>query len=175
MTYFCLWQTQVFLACSFLNNVQVTEKEICMEKYKPIPYQSVHLSERLLDYAVAIALSSIGGYKVGEFSGAPDSLAVKLPNGSIRFIVGGQTIDWLKHGIWRPSEDHAQGGPLIDQFGIELTINKPSSNPEEKWIATAQGESTFGSTSLEATSRALVCSLLGHVIEIPKEHHDCFN
>jgi hypothetical protein len=143
-----------------------------MADINKIQVDTADLKKRLLDYAVAMALRTKYNYKIGEYEGSPDSLAVKLPSGGIRFIVGGQSIDWVKNGIWRPSQDYAQSAPFIDTFDINLTRDVSSPNSSEKWIASIQSTSCFGESSMDAVCRVVVALIFGDVFELPKDHYD---
>ena len=77
-----------------------------------------------------------------------------------------RTIDYFR-GIYKPSTDWAQGGPIIEREGITLEKR------DDLWDATFDsGECffwEFGPTPLIAAMRCYVASKLGDEIELPTE------
>lgn len=116
-----------------------------------------------LDWAVAM----VGG----------ESIIIHFPNqrrfdarGGIHCSSDGCTIGPRKSGgdteEWSPSTNWAQGGPLIDEYGIEF-----------KWVTDASIEAysytmseniALGGTHLEAACR-LIAMELGDVVQVPAE------
>lgn len=72
---------------------------------------------------------------------------------------------------WAPFTDWAQGGPIIEREGIELSM--PRLTTREKWCATRIENSAVcedhGPTPLIAAMRCFVASRLGDDVEIPEE------
>jgi hypothetical protein len=67
---------------------------------------------------------------------------------------------------WNPSEDWAQGGPIIEQSLIVL-----SPDPSLGWTARSYMDAVTysGPTALVAAMRCYVASKLGNEVEIPEE------
>ncbi len=68
-----------------------------------------------------------------------------------------------------PSADWKYGGPLIEKFAITLAPYSP--NPK-LWIAEPSPDlegSESGATPLIAACRAIVASVLGETVSVPKE------
>lgn len=78
-------------------------------------------------------------------------------------------------GMYRPSVDWAQGGPIIERKEIGLKRNAPCSKGRE-WEASpsitakgAGGKWGYGPTLLVAAMRCYVASELGDEVDIPEE------
>lgn len=73
-------------------------------------------------------------------------------------------------GLYSPSSDWAQGGPIIEREYIS-TIDCDGYDfwRAEKMNAKAQVVTTYGPTPLVAAMRTFVASKLGYEIEIPEE------
>ena len=67
--------------------------------------------------------------------------------------------------FYSPSTNWAQGGPLIEQFGLDLWKH------EGKFCAfhTRQHNKYCADTVLVAACRAIVAAKLGYVVLVPKE------
>lgn len=73
-----------------------------------------------------------------------------------------------RYGLYKPSTDWSQGGPIIEREGISLDQNADFPN----WAASCPPESGFnwyGPTPLIAAMRCYVASKLGDEIDIPEE------
>jgi hypothetical protein len=89
----------------------------------------------------------------------------------------------LRYGVYRPSTDWAQGGPIIEREGINtFKYNKISEEEPDKWCAhkvvprpNLEGSTNMtaiapeGPTPLIAAMRCYVASKLGDEVEIPEE------
>lgn len=126
-----------------------------------------------LDWAVA----KCEGYKIGQLEDFDTSIVLQRPNGSLSFIKVGNAgaMRMLNHGLWRPSTDWAQGGPIIEREEIGTKRRAPCF-PKEQWEAagsiTAKGAGYWfavGPTPLIAAMRCYVASKLGDEVEIPDE------
>lgn len=72
---------------------------------------------------------------------------------------------------WAPSTDWSQGGPLIDQYQIEL-LSSDGPGVLKHWYAFLQPSSRKymkGDTALMAICRAIVAANLGEVVQVPAE------
>ena len=69
-------------------------------------------------------------------------------------------------GIWRPTINWSQGGPIIEREGIELFRNKE----RDRWYGTQYGgPKSYGHTPLIAAMRCYVASKLGDEVDVPEE------
>jgi len=69
-------------------------------------------------------------------------------------------------GLWSPSTDWAQGGPIIDREKISITTSIVVGD----WVAYVKGRSpVIAKTALIAAMRAFVASKLGEEVYIPME------
>ncbi len=65
---------------------------------------------------------------------------------------------------WSPSRFWSQGGPLIEQYKIDLNW---AWEEMQEWTASIEPDINIqGSSVLEAAMRALVCLKLAHIIEL---------
>jgi hypothetical protein len=119
-----------------------------------------------------------------ELSGAALDWAVAKCEPSIRLT---QRIDSFKHyggcvlahgGVYSPSTDWAQAGPIIDKHKITLARGNdlyfPKGNErgeyyEELWLAHMGEFRAQGQTMLIAAMRCYVASKLGNVVDISQE------
>jgi len=67
-----------------------------------------------------------------------------------------------------PSTDWSQGGPLIDKFILELKFYQHEL-PETSWRGNAENSWSEGPTPLIAACRAIVASVFGETVSVPKE------
>lgn len=71
------------------------------------------------------------------------------------------------HYTYKPSTDWAQGGPIIEQEGIEIvTVShdwRAMINTEDGWLR------QYGPTPLVAAMRCYVASQLGDEVDVPLE------
>ena len=99
-----------------------------------------------------------GNYNVTALAGEAPILILDLVNRM-----------WREHqGVtvpWSPSTNWAQGGPLIEQFGLDLWKH------EGKFYAfhTRQHNKYCADTVLVAACRAIVAAKLGNVVQVPAE------
>ena len=80
-----------------------------------------------------------------------------------------RTLDYFR-GIYKPSTDWAQGGPIIERLGIILTT--VTAIKSWHWLAGFSFPSkalSYGPTPLIAAMRCYVASKLGDEIELPEE------
>ena len=73
---------------------------------------------------------------------------------------------------WTPSDEWAQGGPIIEREGINL--DNYAKNPQwSAWTPAPERESgeaqAYGTTPLIAAMRCYVASVMGNDIEVPNE------
>ena len=103
--------------------------------------------------------------KTSELTGAALDWAVAKCEGAIN----GDDLDvgFILEGGYSPSTDWAQGGPIIERYGIEL--NRYAG----EWMATLVGRVSVseeqGPTQLIAAMRCYVASKLGDEVELPEE------
>lgn len=83
-------------------------------------------------------------------------------------LVAGKVL----HGPWRPHEDWAQGGPIIEREGIELVLaGHALASAGNEWVVPdwlydeVGGNKAYGPTPLIAAMRAFVASKYGE--EVP--------
>ncbi len=116
--------------------------------------------------------------KVSELSGAVlDFYVGKAEGKNPIFRKKGMTPDggevFVDHvicdGIYRPSTDWSQGGPIIERERIML-------EPVEKWVAHAYAKDNYysyhGDTPLIAAMRAYVAGRFGKEVDDSQTHHD---
>jgi hypothetical protein len=128
-----------------------------------IEVKTAELSGAALDYAVAVVL---GAY--GQETGSS-----VLRESKHWVIPGFEPVRW---DDWTPSTDWSQGGPLIHKYQIEF-----SANPEDNhamyaslsaWRRYGKSHRTrwsAGQGHLIAACRAIVASVLGETVSVPKE------
>jgi len=103
--------------------------------------------------------------KTSELTGAALDWAVAKCEGAIN----GDDLDvgFILEGGYSPSTDWAQGGPIIERYGIEL--NRYAG----EWMATLGGRVSVseeqGPTQLIAAMRCYVAFVLGDEVELPEE------
>lgn len=105
-----------------------------------------------------------GNYSVTVMSGEHPVLILDLTN-RMWLEHQGVTVPWLPSTIW------AQGGPLIDQYQIEL-LQRYGPGILKYWYAFFQPNSRKymkGDTALMAICRAVVAANLGDVVQVPVE------
>ena len=103
----------------------------------------------------------------------------------------GPTLDWLvakcegrdirpgrwrgkfssNGGIWKPSENWSQGGPIIEREGIELLLSFEGHTRAilNRFDLTVKPTEKHGPTPLIAAMRCYVASKLGDEVEVPEE------
>jgi hypothetical protein len=106
--------------------------------------------------------------KTNELSGAQLDWAVARAEGQeVEFEDGELCLpsSYYKDGDpYKPSEDWAQGGPIIQRERIRL-------DPRGVWVAghDSSNDEYLGATPLIAAMRCYVASKLGEEVEIPEE------
>ena len=114
------------------------------------------LIDAALDWAVALARDE----------------SVRVEGGRVRFALSQFTNDY---DLYSPSTDWAQGGPIIEQAGIEL---RPSRFGATGWTAWTLDRATktqprnvgkSASSPLTAAMRCYVASKLGDEVDVPEE------
>lgn len=87
----------------------------------------------------------------------------------------GIQIPGIRDYVWfAPATNWAQGGPIIEQNGLELSVHVihngviTSWASEKDWPSTTE-KSACGPTPLVAAMRCFVVSHLGNEVEIPEE------
>lgn len=83
-------------------------------------------------------------------------------------ICEGRVFAYYVHteGCFNPSENWAQGGPIIEQEKIALSYDTGRFG----WVASFyDGDAVFGGTPLIAAMRCYVASKLGDEVEVPDE------
>ena len=104
--------------------------------------------------------------KTSELSGAQLDWAVAQIEGLETEFEDGPLFlrgDYYNDGDpYKPSEDWAQGGPIIEREGIAL------GQTADGWEATCDGDAyVYGKTPLVAAMRCYVFSELGDEVEVP--------
>jgi hypothetical protein len=107
--------------------------------------------------------------KTAELTGAALDWAVAKCEGFDPETLNTKTgvVYSLRYGVYTPSTDWKQGGPIIDREKIALAPDIHHT----KWSATLRGEAYiyWAQTPLIAAMRCYVASKLGADINIPKE------
>ena len=76
---------------------------------------------------------------------------------------------------WYPSNDWEYGGPLLTRFNIDITVERKdlyyASVCDDSGMPVMPGDvnGAFGPTHLIAACRAIVASVLGETVSVPKE------
>ena len=117
--------------------------------------------------------------KTSELTGAALDWAVAKCEGFDPETLNTKTgvVYSLRYGVYRPSTDWAQGGPIIEREKIDLFTEKGT---PESWVASvARYQNSerlkgwrlhqYGPTPLSAAMRCYVASKLGDTIDIPNE------
>ena len=73
-------------------------------------------------------------------------------------------LDQAGYG-YNPSTDWAQGGPIIEREGIEIT--RGGAYAEHFWKATRNSTINYGPTPLIAAMRCYVASKFGDEVDVP--------
>lgn len=80
-----------------------------------------------------------------------------------------RTIDYFR-GIYKPSTDWAQGGPIIEREKVDLSWDVELAHKDGWWRAEIDAiHEGDGPTPLIAAMRCYVASKLGDEIEVPDE------
>lgn len=73
-----------------------------------------------------------------------------------------------EHSPWRPSQDWAQCGPLVDAHDVSL-VGGERKHPGRKRLAVSAIASAYGPDNLIAACRCIVWGLLGKTVDVPEE------
>jgi hypothetical protein len=127
------------------------------------------LTGAALDYAVA----AVHGYEwtddPSEVIAAVDRKRAPVVTAAV-FELG--VVVAPGRGMYRPSTDWSQGGPLIAKYGVSLDCLSPV-NAWEAFVwggpAACDGFSAEAETPLIVACRAIVASVLGDTVSVPKE------
>lgn len=126
---------------------------------KMVRVRTESLTDRALDFAVAAAV-----YPKSHFSGGRLRVRAMIEGeeSTIGAVFLGEPATFTPG--FSPSTDWAQGGPLIESYGVELM---PVA--KDRWAATAtETDAQFGVTPLVAAMRAIVVSVLGEAVDVPE-------
>ena len=105
--------------------------------------------------------------KVSELQGVPLDWAVakceKLVNED------GLDVGFIRDGVFTPSTDWAQGGPIIERCGMDVVYRAGwvAYRPEARGVRSSA--TSKGPTPLIAAMRCYCCSKLGETVEVPEE------
>jgi hypothetical protein len=84
----------------------------------------------------------------------------------------GLDVGFIRDGVFTPSIDWAQGGPIIEREWLDVTPWPNESDEDLRWQC-KQHDSidcvAFGPTPLIAAMRCYVASKLGDEVEVPDE------
>ncbi|KTC59087.1 phage protein NinX family protein [Pseudomonas savastanoi] len=140
-----------------------------------VEVKTADLVGKALDYATAKA-AGIPMFEMGESwpGNAAVTEATKVNPAVICDLKRGLYLEASLRSVpWSPSTDWGQGGPLIEKHAVTLTpfaINfggAPSYWLVQPWDQ--QGLAVDGPTALVAACRAIVASVLGETVSVPKE------
>jgi hypothetical protein len=104
--------------------------------------------------------------KTSELTGAALDWAVAKCEGFDPETLNTKTgvVYSLRYGVYRPSTDWAQGGPIVEREGLSIT------QQVGRWAAQTDDDLfAYGPTPLVAAMRCYVASQLGGEVEIPEE------
>lgn len=129
-----------------------------------IEVKTQDLSGAALDWAVAVA---------AEY-GPPFLVVAHTDKGEACYSVGLPTMSVRRdHTKWSPSTDWSQCGPLIEEHFVfvgppnydckDYVASIPDPHDDEGCLV------VFGQTHLIAACRAIVASILGETVSVPKE------
>ena len=123
--------------------------------------------------------------KTSELTGAALDWAVAIAKGFDPETLNTKTgvVYSLRYGVYAPSTNWSQGGPIIEREGINtFKYNKISNEEPDKWCAhkvvprpNLEGSTNMtaiapeGPTPLIAAMRCYVASKLGDEVNIPEE------
>jgi hypothetical protein len=115
--------------------------------------------------------------KTSELTGAALDWAVAKCEGfsatgyeARRLKMRGASFEIPKH--WKPTEDWAQGGPIIEREGMALNMEDTHAWQAAMWWDDEDSKGDIlmvGPTPLIAAMRCYVASKLGDEVEIPEE------
>lgn len=121
-----------------------------MTEFMSVPTQD--LVGSALDWAVGTAV----GHQIKMFSLAKNGVYIPDAKGFVK-------------EIWAPSTDWSQGGPLIKKYMVAFACF-PEDELKTVWAYCCSGKGEeYGQTHLIAACRAIVASVLGETVSVPKE------
>ncbi|MCJ2375159.1 phage protein NinX family protein [Pseudomonas sp. RGM 3321] len=95
---------------------------------------------------------------------------ISATSAGVTCIYGMSDGDTCWTNLYQPSLDWSQGGPLIEKY--KLDIGAPLENKSGPWNAATEWghpDGYKGETPLIAACRAIVASVLGETVSVPKE------
>ncbi|MBD1601959.1 phage protein NinX family protein [Pseudomonas typographi] len=108
-----------------------------------------------LDWATGIS----AGHQMKLFSRAESGVFIPDAKGFVK-------------ELWKPSADWSQGGPLIEKYGVSLDCIAPL-NSWEAFVwggpSACNGFIAEAETPLIAACRAIVASVMGDTVSVPRE------
>jgi hypothetical protein len=113
--------------------------------------------------------------KTNELTGAALDWAVAIAEGFDPETLNTKTgvVYSLSYGVYTPSTNWKQGGPIIERERIATTPMTPTVGEDRTpyWFANYEGQITYrdGPTPLIAAMRCYVASKLGDDVDVPKE------
>ena len=128
-----------------------------------IEVKTAELTGAALDYSVLLAS---GWQECRPWDGQLQRIAAR---GGMEYCLAGVQSDAypsVKNAQNSPSTDWAQGGPLIDRYDVSLA-NAASSTGH--WACVKISLRQPGPTRLIAACRAIVASVYGDTVSVPKE------
>ena len=85
----------------------------------------------------------------------------------------GLGVGFIRDGVFTPSIDWAQGGPIIEREWLDVTPWPNESREDMRWHCqqhdTANDFAQYGPTLLIAAMRCYVACILGDEVEVPNE------
>ena len=132
--------------------------------------ETCKLEGAALDWAVAQAIGLQVIFHV--FSETVDTSTHERPS-SIQVTMGADVYYHsgdMSLALYSPSTDWSQGGPLIEQYRID--IGAPMETKSGPWDASTEWgllNGIEGDTPLIAAMRAIVAAKLGDTVEVPSE------
>lgn len=115
-------------------------------------------------------MTSMIEVKVAELSGPALDWAVAQAEGHPVSILGGELLDSYPedcpcygNGLYEPSADWGQGGPLIDKHRMSFEDGVTD------FYAVCAGGEGYGPAHLVAACRAIVSAALGDTVQVPSE------
>jgi hypothetical protein len=129
--------------------------------------RTADLTGAALDYITAKA-ASIPMFEMGDNWPGNSAVteATRVEPAVIRNLVGGLYFEASLRSVrWSPSTDWSQGGPLIEKYKVSVDV-RPLSG---RWDAYCSGWINDCESPLIAACRAIVASVLGDTVSVPKE------
>ena len=114
---------------------------------------------------VEVKTSELTGAALDWAVAKAEAVELTLVGAHPHAVVGGRLV-----GNYRPSSNWSQGGPLIEKY--KLDIDASMENQNGPWNAATEWAHPLGykgETPLIAACRAIVASVLGETVSVPKE------